>query len=354
MKRIIAVFIFVIVAFLANSQTYIQDGDRCFDAGEYACAFNNYDTAFKKESGKEKKIAEINLTRTKWCLDHIKMANEAFFTNNYSTAKDEYQKVLDSNPKDNYVLSQIEKCDNVLNPPKLRKATTEDLTDIWNDKYGVNPQRRQDLINAGIDPDDAQSRINSGEGKPPEKAVVVTEVNQTRDSIKKTEYIDYTIIENTRIDKKEKNQNRRLNSFSSLGFQSGTIAKYGILYENGSRKIVGFNITARSSLIPKSNILNGLKTVNKTEFTLGINLKISPIFYLNLAGGYGYYYFANRNDFAGTVFLEKVGYSVFSSGLMIRINRIININGGVSFMDIERAFYKPEITFGLSFNFKGR
>jgi hypothetical protein len=37
---------------------------------------------------------------------------------------------------------------------------------------------------------------------------------------------------------------------------------------------------------------------------------------------------------------------------MIRISKVININGGVSFMDIDKEFYKPEITFGLSFNLK--
>jgi hypothetical protein len=51
--------------------------------------------------------------------------------------------------------------------PPLRKATTAELTDIWNLKYGIAPKRRQNLIAAGIDPDDAQRRINTGEGKPP-------------------------------------------------------------------------------------------------------------------------------------------------------------------------------------------
>jgi len=173
MKQIIILFFAVIATFSVYTQTYIQDGDRCFDSADYTCAVTNYDNAFKNASGKDKQIAEIKLTRAKWCAEHIKTANQAFSFKNYATAKDEYQKVLDSNPEDSHAQSQIVKCDNALNPPKLRKATTAELTDIWNNKYGVQPQRRQNLINVGIDPDDAQTRINAGEGKPQEERQVI-------------------------------------------------------------------------------------------------------------------------------------------------------------------------------------
>ncbi len=169
LKLITILFFIAITAFPSYCQTYIQDGDRCFDGGDYVCAVTNYNNAFINAMGKDKQIAEIKLTRAKWCAEHIKTANQSFSAKNYLTAKDEYQKVLDSNPKDSYAQSQIVKCDNVLNPPKLRKATTAELTDIWNNKFGIQPQRRENLINEGIDADDAQKRINSGEGKPQEK-----------------------------------------------------------------------------------------------------------------------------------------------------------------------------------------
>lgn len=169
MKLIFTLFFTIIASFSAYSQTYIQDGDSCFNSSDYACAVTHYNNDFENATGKDKQIAEIKLTRAKWCAEHITIANQAFAAKNYSTAKDEYQKVLDSNPKDSYAQSQITKCDIALIPPKLRKATTAELTDIWNNKYGVSPQRRQNLINAGIDPDDAQKRITAGEGKPLEK-----------------------------------------------------------------------------------------------------------------------------------------------------------------------------------------
>jgi hypothetical protein len=150
----------------------------------------------------------------------------------------------------------------------------------------------------------------------------------------------------------DREYNRRLNSFTSLGFQSGEIAKYGLLYESGGKKTIGFRMAARTSLTSQEDILNGSSLENKTEVELGPNFKLFKHFYLNVGAGYGYYDKVIRNDYAGTITLEKTGYLVATSGLMIRISKVININGGVSFMDIDKEFYKPEITFGLSFNLK--
>jgi len=169
MKRIVILLFAVSVVFSAYSQNYLQNGDRCFDNGDYTSAITNYTDAFKTASGKDKQIADLKLNKAKNCLSWLKNANQAFNSKNYTSAKIEYQKVLDSNPNDTYVKSQLEKCNTSPNPqpqPALRKATTAELTDIWNNKYGVLPERRQNLVNAGIDPYDAQIRINKGEGKP--------------------------------------------------------------------------------------------------------------------------------------------------------------------------------------------
>lgn len=188
MKQIITLFFAVIAVFSGYSQTYLQDGDSCFYSGDYACAVPNYDNAFKNASGKDKQIAEIKLTRAKWCAEHIKIANQAFAAKNHSTAKDEYQKVLDSNPKDSFAQSQFAKCDKVLDLTKLRKATIDDLKDIWDNKYGVQPQRSQNLINAGIDPIDAQKRINSGGGKPQEKGKQAKNLRVSKSTLYFTSY----------------------------------------------------------------------------------------------------------------------------------------------------------------------
>jgi hypothetical protein len=146
----------------------------------------------------------------------------------------------------------------------------------------------------------------------------------------------------------------QLNSFSSIGLQSGEIAKYGFIYERGGRKRVGFRFSARTSLTSEQDILNGTATKNKTEIELGPNFRILNRLYFNIGIGYGYYDRLLNNDFAGEVYVEKTGYSVATTGLMFRISRVININGGVSFMDIDKEIYKPEITFGISFNLRGK
>ena len=140
--------------------------------------------------------------------------------------------------------------------------------------------------------------------------------------------------------------------FSSIGYQGGEIAKYGFLYERGGNKFFGFHISARTSATSEEEILKGTGVENKTEIELGPNLRIFNQIYLNIGLGYGYYDKPIRNDYAGTTTLEKTGYLLGTSGIMIRLSKLININGGVSFIDIDEAFYKPEITFGISFNLK--
>lgn len=149
-------------------------------------------------------------------------------------------------------------------------------------------------------------------------------------------------------------RNSKSRSFSSIGFQSGELAKYGILYESGGKKTIGFRFSARTSLIPADDILTGRTLENKTELELGPNIKLFKGFYWNIGGGYGYYDKLIRNDYAGTLTIKKTGYSVATSGFMIRLNNVININGGAAFMDIDKDIYKPEITFGISFNLKGK
>jgi tetratricopeptide (TPR) repeat protein len=128
MKRITLLFFAVITALSTCGQTYtyLQEGDRCFDDGEYACAINRYGEAFKSASGKDKQVAEIKLTRAKWCAEHLETATRAFADKDYKTAKDSYLKVLDSNPKDEYVTAQLEKCEEMLGT--VLKISTENLS----------------------------------------------------------------------------------------------------------------------------------------------------------------------------------------------------------------------------------
>lgn len=111
--------------------------------------------------------------------------------------------------------------------------------------------------------------------------------------------------------------------------QSGEIAKYGLIYESGGKSVIGFRISARTSLTDEEDIINGKVTENKTEIELGPNIKISNRIYLNLGVGYGYYDKITNNDYLGILGVEKTEYYVATTGLIFRISRVININGGV-------------------------
>jgi hypothetical protein len=151
---------------------------------------------------------------------------------------------------------------------------------------------------------------------------------------------------------KEAPKPNNLKPFRSLGFQSGEIAKYGLLFETGGGKTFGFHISARTSLTDGQAILNGETIPNKTQIEMGPNIKLAKFLYMNIGAGYGFYNANVSNDYAGTKSVEKFGYLVTTAGLMIRISNTININAGASFMDIDKDIYKPEIVFGLSFNLK--
>ena len=183
-----------------------------------------------------------------------------------------------------------------------------------------------------------------------ERLTRIAEQKEAEETAKKNKIIQIEIEKQRLID--EKKDRKRLKSFVSLGYQGGEIAKYGVIFESGGKKVIGFRLSARSSMTPEQDILNGNSTPNKTEVEMGPNIKISRRFYLNFGAGYGFYNYNNSNDYAGTKSVQKTGYLVTSAGLMIRLSRVININAGASFMDIDKDFYKPEIVFGISFNLK--
>lgn len=161
------------------------------------------------------------------------------------------------------------------------------------------------------------------------------------------------IFDKAKSDFKEakKRNKSQFDSFSSIGIQSGEIARYGFIYERGGRKTVGFRVSGRTSLTPEQDIINGTIKKNKTEIELGPNFSITNRLYFNLGVGYGFYNKIINNDYSGSVFVEKTGFSVANTGVMFRISKKININTGLSFMDIEKEIYTPEITFGASYNF---
>ena len=113
LKKVVSIIIAFLVAISTFAQNnLLQEGDNHFDNGEYTQAVSKYNEAFNGSSGKNKQIAEIKRNRAKYCQEHLRLADAEYSQKHYSKAKSEYQTVLDSNPKDGYARSQIEKCNN--------------------------------------------------------------------------------------------------------------------------------------------------------------------------------------------------------------------------------------------------
>lgn len=377
MKQIIILFFVLITSFSTYSQVNnLEQGDKCFEKGDYVCAEAKYNALYKSALGKEKQIAEIKIQRAQSCIALLKSANLAIANKSYIKAKENYLSILNSNPEDTYVKSQLEKIISILNKPTistlvLNKTQLSFEANGGNSKIMIETNSQNysiDLmpqwcsvqkystffiVNCNVYSGSAQRkdyfnviagnktiRVNIVQQSPPE-------VNETQKNQKS--YIDTYIY--TANEPKEKPKTK-LSSFSSLGLQSGEIAKYGLLYERGGKSFIGFHMAIRTSLTSEEDILDGSVTENKSEIDLGPNFKISRHVYLNLGAGYGMYSFMSRNDYSGTSEIKKTGYLVTSAGLMIRLGKVVNINGGASFMDIDKDIYKPEIIFGLSFNLK--
>jgi hypothetical protein len=447
MKHIVIIFFAFILSLSTYSQVNnLEDGDKCFSAGNYTCALTKYKEQYKSANVNDKMDIEIKIQQVKLCIENLKNANLAFNGKNYTKAKELYLAVLDSNPNDANAKSQLDIINNILkkttenslslsktqinqrssggneyiNVSTNSKTYTIDLLPSWctvqkYDSYfvincSINYQStaRNDYFN--VKAGDKTIRVNiSQEGGSTQKTetnlslsktnlyflknggdenIVVTTNNnnfsielipswctiqkfsnsiivsclQNNTNQPRSDWFKITAgnkevkvyVNQEASDTNSGTEPHKLGSFSSIGIQSGEIAKYGFIYERGGRKTVGFRISARTSLTSEQDILNGTATKNKTEIELGPNFRILNRLYLNIGFGYGYYERLLNNDFAGDVFLEKTGYSVATTGLMFRISRTINLNVGAAFMDLDKDLYKPEFTFGVTYNLKNK
>ncbi|WP_333696709.1 BACON domain-containing protein [Flavobacterium sp.] len=449
MKQYVLLFFTIIISQIVCGQNYLEEGDLCFRSGDYACAESKYDILFKNASGSDKQIAEVKLERAKLCGKNLNLANQEYQSKNYRKAIEFYQLVLDSNPKDAFAKSQIEKCKNFIDSRnntsfsvsknKLSftssggrenvtvitnsNSYTINLLPFWctvqkyNDYFVINCAKnnesnsRRDYFNVvsgnktiRVDIDQqgntvkrdiylnvSPKNLNFKSGsESEERTYISTNADLYNVSLvppwcvinKYKEYITVSCLPNNSeyirsdwfkitagdkevkiyvtqegkgfksSEKKVKSKPSRLGSFSNFGVVTGEIARYGILYETGGRRAVGFHMSARSSLTNEEDILNEIVIKNRNEVVLGPNFKIFPRLYLNLGVGYGYYNYLERNDFGGTPSVEMQGYTLSSAGMTFRISRVVSINGGASFMDIEKDIYRPEIFGGITFNLK--
>ena len=110
---------------LAQSNS-LQEGNKCFATGDYACAVEKYKEAILSSDERQKKIAGDNLSQAEKCFELRRVADVAFNSKNFIKAKEYYQNVISENPKDEYAKDQLVKCNNFLTPPETTLSVSKE------------------------------------------------------------------------------------------------------------------------------------------------------------------------------------------------------------------------------------
>jgi tetratricopeptide (TPR) repeat protein len=162
MKNALIIIFCLASVSIAFSQTALAEGDSCFDNGDYSCAVLKYREAMDKATGRDKQMAEIKLTRAQSCLEWLTNANRAFNSRNYLEAKENYELLIEENPKDIFAKLQLEKIIDAINEMALtsQRALTDGDSCFNNGDYSCAEQKYQEAINtaAGRDKQIAEIR----------------------------------------------------------------------------------------------------------------------------------------------------------------------------------------------------
>lgn len=150
------------------------------------------------------------------------------------------------------------------------------------------------------------------------------------------------------IRKMQRNLHRK--SFFAIGYEGGLIAPYGLRIEYGGNSFIGFHANVRTTLAKEDQVADGSLVENKNEFILGPNFRISNWLFLNVGGGYGYHFQRKFNDYTGLHYADQKEYLAAYAGATLRLGNRFNLIGGASFIDVDKEFYAPEYTAGITIN----
>ena len=117
---------------ISHAQNNLQQGDECFDKGEYECAKRSY-SLYKTQNataGMDEKIE-----RCDECIKILGIANFLFSEKEYARAKDKYNELLALNPKDPHAKEQVTLCNSAISSVIRSNATQEDYLQKANDFF---------------------------------------------------------------------------------------------------------------------------------------------------------------------------------------------------------------------------
>jgi hypothetical protein len=79
-----------LIVFPLYCQAQLQQGNKCFDNGDYSYVEMKYAEVFKTATKKEKQTVEVKLMRSKNCMVWLRTANSQFNNKKYKEAKENY------------------------------------------------------------------------------------------------------------------------------------------------------------------------------------------------------------------------------------------------------------------------
>jgi hypothetical protein len=382
MRYLYSLFFFLLIwTSVAHSQNAFTEGNTCFKAGDYNCAIAKYEQVLRDEKSSNKQIAEINLSRAKACANWLLSAKNSVRNKDYATAIDYYQKIVSENPDDSSSKDQIReltvllKSSSYLELDTISINFTSDSGSIMvhvrsnPNTYGIKEladwcivqSKKSDSFVLNCTRNTSQnSRTNYFKVFNTEHEIVVQVTQRGSTSSTSTNNITNSTTNerakstgSTPRQSSPKSSNEIVynskESFFSIGYEGGEIARYGIRIESGGEQFVGIFLNVRSTLIKDDEILGSSTHIdNMNEGIVGINFRINRYSFVNIGAGYGY----SKSKISDG--LTMTDYYPLYGGLTFRLGRRFNLSGGASFKDIQQSIsssvYDPEITFGLTVN----
>ena len=141
----------------AQQQNYIQQGDECFERGDYECAKRNYNVQKVNGSaiGMDEKIAICDK-----CSNFLTIADFLFGDKNYVKAKEQYEELLALNPKDPHVKSRVDLCNEEIIKTKKQPVNIAG-DDIKPVTTNAQPEKVWFAVKDGMESRDLMAKIEN-------------------------------------------------------------------------------------------------------------------------------------------------------------------------------------------------
>jgi len=184
MRNVFFITLFLCCCLFANGQNYLQEGNACFDKGDYECAKRNYNL-FQTFDGRD---MSAQIQKSDECFRALIVADGFFKDGQWDKARELYRMVLEKNPKDPHAKKQYDLCEEQLKPkeemvagetgekkpPEKDNFIQEDNQQITIAKDSVRPVENFNVpVQAETKPDNLQIRKESTGSRPGSPLVIV-------------------------------------------------------------------------------------------------------------------------------------------------------------------------------------